>query len=248
MTTQIRSSFFLALARARARIPPLRPTYFMLHIGKTGGSYTRHVFSAIPKARSLVRVLTHSHSLEAALKEFPAQKAIFTIRDPFQIFVSGFYSRRRKGQPRYNKPWSADETVAFSAFGTPNELAEALSSADQQRRDRAEFSMRCILHVARCLHFYLGSVPLLREHQSRIAFILRQEHLDADIHAFLAANGVETPAAQITDEVIRHANPTTLDKTLSQTAIRNLSAWYRTDLELYRECQAIASVLNPLSH
>ena len=221
--------------------------YFMLHIGKTGGSYTRHVFSAIPRARSLVRVLGHS-SLETALKEFPAEKAIFAIRDPFQIFISGFYSRRRKGQPRYNVPWSADETVAFSAFGTPNELAEALGSADRQRRDRAEFSMRNIFHVARCLHFYLGSVPLLREHQPRIAFILRQEHLDADIHAFLVANGIATLPAQIADEVMRHANPTTLDRTLSQTAIRNLSIWYRTDLELYRECQTIVSKLNPLNH
>ena len=162
--------------------------------------------------------------------------------------MSGFYSRRRKGQPRHNVPWSANETVAFSAFGTPNELAEALSSADQQRRDLAEFSMRSILHVARCLRFYLGSVPLLRQHQSRIAFILRQEHLDADIHAFLVANGIATLPAQIADEVMRHANPTTLDWTLSQTAIRNLSIWYRTDLELYRECQAIVSGLNPSSH
>jgi hypothetical protein len=218
-----------------------------LHIGKTGGNYTRHVLSAIPKARSLLRFLGHS-SLETALKEFPAETAIFAIREPLQIFVSGFYSRRRKGQPRWNVPWSDDETVAFSAFGTPNELAEALSSPDQQRRDLAEFSMRSIFHVARCLHFYLGSVLLLREHQSRIAFILRQEHLDADIRAFLVANGIATPPAQITDEVIRHANPTTLDRTLSQTAIRNLSIWYRTDLELYRECQAIVSGLNPSSH
>jgi hypothetical protein len=57
----------------------------------------------------------------------------------------------------------------------------------------------------------------------------------------LAANGVGTRPEQITDEVVRHANPTTLDRTLSQTAIRNLSIWYRTDLQLYRECQAIVS-------
>jgi hypothetical protein len=55
----------------------------------------------------------------------------------------------------------------------------------------------------------------------------------------LVAIGVETPPAQITDEGVRHANPASLDKTLSQAAIRNLSIWYRTDLELYRECQAI---------
>jgi hypothetical protein len=218
--------------------------YFMLHIGKTGGSYTQHIFSSIPATQNLVRFLDHRFALETALDRFPGEKAVFAIRDPLAIFVSGFYSRMRQGRPRTNQPWSQDETVAFAAFQTPNQLAEALGSDQPELRARAEFSMRSIYHVARCLHFYLGSASFVRQCRSRISFILRQATLDQDIARFLAKNGIPGAPAPIHDEVIRHSNPAHLDRTLSPTAIGNLTAWYKTDLELYDECQALASEIN----
>ena len=218
--------------------------YFMLHIGKTGGTYTKHVLSSIPAAQNLVRFLEHRFNLETALGEFPGEKAIFAIRDPLEIFVSGFYSRMRKGQPRYNFPWSPEETITFSAFKTPNGLAEALSSGEPALRERAEFSMRSLQHVAQCLHFYLRSMSFVRQSKSRISFILRQESLDEDIHRFLAKNGISNSYQPSSDDVIRHSNPVELDRTLSPTAIRNLTVWYKTDLELYGECQSLAPEIN----
>jgi len=218
--------------------------YFMLHIGKTGGSYIKHLLSTIPAARSLVRPLYHHYSLETALGEFPDERAVFAIRDPLEIFISGFYSRMRKGQPRYNYPWTPEETVIFSTFKTPNELAEALSSERSERKERAADAMRNLQHVAQCLHFYLRSADFVGANRSRISFILRQESLDEDIRCFLARNGVQLSELPAYDEVIRHANPATLDKTLSPAAVRNLTRWYKTDLELYGACQALASELN----
>jgi len=220
--------------------------YFMLHIGKTGGSYTKHIFSSIPAAENLVRPLDHRFTLEAALEEFPGDKAIFTIRDPLQIFVSGFYSRMRKGQPRYDFPWSPEEAITFSTFKTPNQLAEALSSDEPELRERAELSMRNIQHVAQCLHFYLRSASFIRQSKSRISFILRQESLDEDIKSFLAKNSVPISHLPFSDEVIRHSNPAGLDKTLSPSAARNLTVWYKTDLELYGECRSLAAEINLL--
>jgi hypothetical protein len=218
--------------------------YFMLHIGKTGGTYTKHVFSSIPAAQNLVRFLYHHSTLETALREFPDEKAIFAIRDPLAIFVSGFYSRMRKGQPRYNYPWSPEEAIIFSTFKTPNALAEALSSGEPELRERAESSMRSIQHVAQCLHFYLHSVSFLRQSKSRIYFILRQESLDEDIKRILAKNSILGSYPSISDDVIRHSNPVELDRTLSPTAARNLTVWYKTDFELYSECQSLASEIN----
>jgi len=218
--------------------------YFMLHIGKTGGSYTQHIFSLIPAVQNLVRFLDHRFTLETALDRFPGEKAVFAIRDPLAIFVSGFYSRMRQGRPRTNQPWSQDETVAFAAFQTPNQLAEALGSDQPELRERAEFSMRSIYHVARCLHFYLGSASFVRQSRSRICFILRQATLDQDIERFLAKCGIPSAHAPIHDDVIRHSNPAHLDRTLSPRAIGNLTAWYKTDFELYDECQALASEIN----
>jgi hypothetical protein len=218
--------------------------YFMLHIGKTGGTYTRHVISAIPAARHSIRFLDHQFTLETALKSFPDEKAIFAIRDPLAIFVSGFYSRMRKGQPLYNVPWSADEAIAFSSFQTPNQLAEALGSSQPELKARAEFSMRSIYHVARCLHFYLLSVSFVRQHRSQISFILRQANLDDDISRLLIKNGISSPHAPVHHDLIRHSSPADLDRTLSPAAVSNLTVWYKIDFELYAECQALASEIN----
>jgi len=216
----------------------------MLHIGKTGGTYTRHIISEIPAARHSIRFLDHQFTLETALKSFPNEGAIFAIRDPLAIFVSGFYSRMRKGQPLYNVPWSSDEAIAFSTFQTPNQLAEALGSSQPELKANAEFSMRSVYHVARCLHFYLLSVSFVRQNRSQISFILRQANLDDDINRLLIKNGILSPHPPVHDDLIRHSSPANLDRSLSPAAIRNLTVWYKIDFDLYAECQALALEIN----
>jgi tRNA-dihydrouridine synthase len=218
--------------------------YFMLHIGKTGGTYTRHIISSIPAAEGMIRFLPHGFNLETALNNFPHEHAIFAIRNPLAIFVSGFNSRLRQGRPRYNNPWSANETIAFSAFQTPNELAEALGSEKPELRERAEFSMQSIQHVSRGLKWYLQSTALVRQCRSRISFILQQESLDEDIRRLLAKNGISSPHAPIHDDVIRHSSPAELDTSLSPTAVHNLTEWYRTDLDLYEVCKDLQAETN----
>lgn len=218
--------------------------YFMLHIGKTGGTYTKHILSSIPDAENLFRFLYHQFTLEMALNEFPNENAIFSIRDPLEIFVSGFYSRMRKGQPRYNYPWTPAETITFSTFKTPNQLAEALSSDERELRELAESSMRGLQHVAQCLHFYLRSKSFVQQCKPRISFVFQQHSLDEDIKRFLAKNNLPTVYSPITDNVIRHSNPVDLDRALSPTANQNLAFWYKTDFELYDECRSLASEIN----
>ena len=217
--------------------PKKRHKFFMLHVGKTGGTYTRHIISTIPAAEGMVRFLDHGFGLEAALHDFPNENAIFAIRNPLAIYVSGFNSRMRQGKPRYNSPWSTDETIAFFAFKTPNELAEALGSDNPERRKLAEFSMQRIQHVSRALKWYLHSTAFVMQSRSRISFILQQESLDEDINWLLAKNGIRTPLVSIHDDVIWHCSPAEMDTSLSATAVRNLTEWYRTDLDLYRECK-----------
>ena len=128
-----------------------------------------------------------------------------------------------------------DEAVAFAAFQTPNRLAEGLSAVDSKVRRLAEFSMQSIPHASRCLHFFLNSVPALRQYRSRISFILRQACLDDDIERFFSKIGIQYCHDPIHDDVIRHRNPADMDSALSPTAMRNLKAWYKTDLEIYSE-------------
>jgi len=98
-----------------------KPIIHFLHIGKTGGSAIR---SAIQRKSFLsgdmlfsssAMVLTHGHNFR--LKDVPkGEYAFFVVREPISRFVSGFYSRLRKGYPKNNNPWSKEEEWAFTLF------------------------------------------------------------------------------------------------------------------------------------
>ena len=69
------------------------------------------------------------------------------MRNPILRFISCFYGRQRQDPPRHNAPWTPAEEIAFCRFNTPNELALALSSDDQERRDTAVQAIRNIDHL-----------------------------------------------------------------------------------------------------
>ena len=48
-------------------------------------------------------IVLHSHDCE--LRQIPSgDKVFFTVRDPIDRFVSGFNSRKRRGQPLFDNP------------------------------------------------------------------------------------------------------------------------------------------------
>jgi hypothetical protein len=215
----------------------------LLHIGKTGGTYTQHVIAQVAEASRTVICLPHRYSLAMALAEWPERSVVFGLRSPDRIFVSGFYSRMRQGQPRHELPWSAAERAAFAAFTTPNQLAEGLSAECLDTRSAAESAMSSIMHVKNGLRAYLESAAFVRSAAPRIAFILRQEALDRDLRQFLSRlipGGFDPPPV---DEITRHANPAHLDTHLSERASINIAEWYRVDFQIYRQCLEMAASL-----
>ena len=67
-------------------------------------------------------------------------KYIINCRNPIDRFVSGFYSRKRKGK-KGTSDWSKAEKLSFKMFEDANNLAESLSSKNQKIRDDAKFAM-----------------------------------------------------------------------------------------------------------
>jgi len=217
--------------------------YSLLHIGKTGGTYTQHVIAHVPDAARAIVCLPHRYSLAMALAEWPDRPVVFGIRSPEKIFVSGFYSRMREGRPRHDLPWSPGERAAFSVFSTPRQLAEGLSAECESTRVAAESAMASIMHVRHGLRAYLESATFVRAAAPRVAFILRQEALDSDLMQWLSPlvrGGFDRVPA---DAVARHANPPDCDTHLSEVAARNLARWYRADFEIYDACREIAAML-----
>jgi hypothetical protein len=126
-----------------------------LHIGKTGGSAIKYVVKQYSKS---TRYSIHLHPHGFGLSDVPeGERAIFFLRDPINRFISGFYSRQRRGQPRYFSPWTPEEKIAFEEFSTPNQLAIGLSSNNADEKTRAELAMKSIEHVRDSFWNWFGS-------------------------------------------------------------------------------------------
>ena len=217
-----------------------KPSYFFMHVGKTGGTYASNAVRRLNKQAELDMVFgAHRLQLPKIVEEAPNARVIFGLRKPLEIFVSGFFSRQRKGEPTHHAEWSNEEEKAFTTFGTPNDLAEALSAEDTSLRRAATRAMNTIQHVKKCLHFYLESAESLERHRNNVFFILDQEHLDDDLDVLFSRFDLAVPAGLREKQDRKHRNPSTLDRHLSAKAIANLENHYANDLEIYRKCKDI---------
>jgi hypothetical protein len=208
-----------------------------LHVGKTGGTAIKYALKPYQVTPAHAIVL-HGHRF--TLREMPkGEKAMFCLRDPASRFVSGFYSRRRQGRPRYCVPWTPAETIAFAEFPTPNRLAVALSSADDEERRRAETAMRNIGHLNSKYAQWLGNEEYLLTRLQDIFFVGFQETLADDFETLKLKLGLPLHLKLPTDEIAAHRNPEYLDKRLNDEAMKNLKRWYADDFRLFALCQRI---------
>jgi hypothetical protein len=208
-----------------------------LHIGKTGGSAIKHVLKNHPATRDYA-IYLHPH--ESKLSDIPQGEGVmFFVRDPIGKFVSGFYSRQRQGRPKYFSPWSEAEKAAFEHFQTPNQLALALSSPDDEERERARRAMRGIRHVADSYWNWFHSEAYLTARKSDIFFVGAQDRLNEDFRSLKRILGLSEAAELPQDDLNAHKTPSNLDKTLVPQAIENLQEWYREEFEFLRICQEL---------
>lgn len=205
-----------------------------LHIGKNAGTQVMHI------ARQLKQYGVHikKYGHEVKLNNLPTNtKYFFSIRDPAKRFMSGFYSRKRKGQPRIYSEWSLHEKIAFERFEHANDLAENLFE-EGKKGVSARQAIKSIIHTGmqqidwfqRCA--YLEIRPPLT--------IIRQEHFKQDIQRLLDLLDVELELSGLLteDKVSAHKNNYNDIPSLSEKAIANLEKWYIQDYMFYKMCEA----------
>lgn len=240
---------------------PHRPQYFhFLHIGKTGGTAIVHALNqqncCIPSPRRMhmkapdiyhlnalaedSRMVIYIHPHDENLRQVPVgEKVFFFLRDPVSRFTSGFYSRQRQGQPRYNNPWTDGERVTFERFHTTQALALALSSADREEKAAAEKAMKSIQHVLIPYATYFESEEYLCARLTDIFFVGFQETLTHDFEKLKARldlpGGLQLPS----NDVLAHKNPAHVEKNLTEQAIYNLKTWYANDYRLIELCREL---------
>jgi hypothetical protein len=218
-----------------------------IHVSKAGGTALRF---AIRSARARAggklvspwgEVWGHDHRFRFAdLRR--GHKAVFALRDPVSRFLSGYYSRLRKGAPRYFIEWSAKEAQAFEWFPTPQALAEALAESGEARR-RAEFAMGAIAHVSRPMTYWTGKPSYLRRRLDKVLYVARQETLEEDWEKLKELLDIPRDQMLPKDDVRAHrtAYAPDDDRTLSDRALEALHAWYADDYALLEIAEDVRS-------
>jgi hypothetical protein len=205
-----------------------------LHIGKNAGTQLRHLFELI-NARGNANLVLRREAHSVTLADLPADaRYFFSLRDPIARFRSGFYSRKRKGQPRYHIEWTPHEAHAFDHFEHANDLAETLF-AESERGMAATAAMRSISHLAmNQVDWFPQSGFLLRNRPP--VWILRTERFEADLRILLDRLGITAEVAVADDAATRHSNDYSDVPKLSELARENLRQWYAQDFAFCAMC------------
>lgn len=224
-------------------------TVHFIHVGKTGGTalkrallesgcaYREHWDPERAAPSRFGRVVLHHHRFK--LRDVPpGDFAFFAVRDPVSRFLSGFYSRLNKGQPRFYYEWTDGERAAFEAFPTPQLLAAALASADAEERRRAAEAMRSVRHLRR-MRRQLGTPRQLRARRRQILYVATQETLDRDWEHLKVLLGLQTDAGLPHERATAHRGDPSANLELDEPALRALREWYRNDYELLRYCDRL---------
>jgi len=207
------------------------PVHF-LHVGKTGGTA---IIEALRPVAEEYRIVLHPHSTK--LSDVPHDhRVFFFVRHPLTRFVSGFYSRLRRGMPRYCYEWSEAEAEAFQHFQNANNLAEALSAADEETASRAHAAMQGILHVKSTYREWFSGEQELDQRLESVVLVGLQEKLKEDFEDLKSLLRLPKTLELPQDDVLAHRNPPTSDRRLSPVAMHNLSQWYADDIRFYEHC------------
>jgi hypothetical protein len=215
----------------------LEAKYSFLHIGKTGGTAVRAAIREHNHSSNgnRITVFGHHDTFQKIVDGDKTSQLFFFVREPVSRFISGFYSRMRRGRFG-NKELAAEEIRAFEQFKTPNALAEALNADDGDIKASAEQAMENIQHVKKPLARYIGPLSLLESEQKRLFFIGDQKQLSSDFAILKKAIGLRDDINLPEEDVSIHKAPDGLDRTLSETAIANLRRHYQDDYPIYEWC------------
>lgn len=210
------------------------PPVAVLHIAKTGGTALREMAEAWNAETGQTRmiVLPHHFTLSTAIDEFPDAQFAFFIRDPLARLISGFTSRLRGGQPRYDVPHRPDEAAVFAQFPSIAAVADGLLSGDDTARD----ALRKITHAHRGFAYHLGPPRRLARHGARISFIGQTENFLSDVACFKRTFGVPSHINVPTDPVGRNATPDAYQVQLTAPQAAVLRVHLAQDYMIYGGC------------
>ena len=221
-----------------------------LHIGKCAGNQIINLFSQVDTQSVGYKFIAHGHLTR--LSDLPAgEPFFFSIRDPIERFVSGFYSRKRCGAPKNNISWSPAEASAFQHFEHADDLARVLSEESKQG-SLARRALQSIYHTSQSQADWFERQGFFLELTPPV-WVVRVEYFTLDLNTLcqrLGFQDLNVPSLISNDPLKSHAAPPSHRPILSDTAKANLEAWYLRDFWFYRDvehwmCSQSVLVLSP---
>lgn len=210
-----------------------RERIHFLHIGKNAGTQIAYVISQVNERAGNCRIVKHGHRVR--LRDLPPrERYFFSIRSPDTRFVSAFYSRKRKGQPRRYSEWSDEEARAFAEFAHANDLAESLFAPGGAGRN-AMCAIKSISHCSMNQIDWFDCCGYALELRPPVA-ILRQEQLAGDLAKLHDALAITVELRLSEDAAESHRTDYSETPPLSERARENLYRWYAQDFEFYARC------------
>lgn len=219
----------------------------LLWIGKTGGNALRYGLTRTPDYTAPKEVRLYGH--DVTLRDIPiGERVVFFTRDPISRFISGFYSRRRKGLPLIKKrkkfyDWTVQEEEAFSIFQTPNQLALALFRREQLALD----AMHNIHHVNTSFWDWFEDESYFLFRLPDIFFVGKQETLTSDFERLKTKLGITyfppLPGKEYLRSHGNHYKENGFDTSLDEKAIQTLRSWYSRDYDFITLVEKTCSCL-----
>ena len=143
----------------------------------------------------------------------------------------------------HNAPWTPGEEIAFRRFGSPNELALALSADDQELQAAAVDAIRVVSHLRSPQWSWFKKETYFLSRRSDIVFIGFQETLNEDFALLKKILNLPEHVRLPEDEVASHKNAAHVDRRLDEQAMRNLKIWYARDYQFLELCRELAAEL-----
>lgn len=213
-----------------------KPTTCLLRIGKTGFFQFRASVGEKQIKKANIHECSSADTIATTIEKFGSNRRIALFyRDPLDRFVDSFYSRMKQGRPKFNSMWSAEEAVSYSYFSNPNELAESLSGDDERLKSAALFAFASIQHLKRNLAFHLisGDALIHEFDAGNIAVCCPYEKLEGSLTRVCENLEIDVSAIEPKDF-------SRTESTLSKLAQNNLKMFWKSDFEIFDQCQTIA--------
>lgn len=206
-----------------------------LHIGKNAGTQFKYCAAQVNGFSKTHTFALHPHTVKLA--DLPEGAAYtFCIRDPLKRFVSGFYSRKRKGQPRIYSEWSEVEELIFGTFEHANDIAENLWVNGELGR-KAQTAIRRMRHTGEPQYSWFRDIEGFLEKWPPV-HILRQETFNQDLLKLYDLLGIDIEPVFAEGDRSSHKNDYSDIPPLSDLAKENLKRWYHNDHKFIALCNA----------